>query len=230
MDKLKIPVKLNCLFAPLQTDTAFVIGQLGQSLDGRIATETGHSKYISGKDGLLHLHRLRSLCDAVVVGVGTVIADDPQLNLRLCGGKNPVRIIIDPKGRVPLNAQALRDDGTKCIVVTTAYSKIRFDNHIERIDFSVENGSICPHKMIETLANKGFGKLLIEGGAYTISQFLSAGALDRLHITVSPLIIGSGKLGINLAPVNFLNEALRPETDFYKVGKDIIFDCAFKQG
>ncbi len=228
MSNPKLPVELDDLFAPLKATESFVLGQLGQSLDGRIATETGDSKYISGKDGLLHLHRLRSLCDAVIVGVGTVLADDPQLNLRLCGGKNPARIIIDPKGRLKSDAQALRVDGTKCIVVKTSQSGIKFANHVERLELEAENGFILPNQIVKALSDRGLNKLLIEGGAYTVSHFLSAGVLDRLHVIVSPIIIGSGKSGLSLPPIDLLSKALRPETQSYKIGKDIVFDCDFR--
>ena len=86
-------------------DDLMVVGQIGQSLDGRIATETGHSKYINGPAGLAHLHRLRSLVDGVVIGVGTAIADDPQLTVRRVSGPQPARIIIDPKGRLGAEAE-----------------------------------------------------------------------------------------------------------------------------
>ena len=91
------------VFGPLRkgtVDDCLIVGQLGQSLDGRVATESGHSKYINGPAGLVHLHRLRSLVDVVVVGVGTAIADDPQLTVRRVSGRQPARVVIDPKGRL----------------------------------------------------------------------------------------------------------------------------------
>ena len=87
---------------------SLVVGQIGQSLDGRIATESGHSKYINGPAGLVHLHRLRALVDAVVVGVGTAIADDPQLTVRRVAGPQPARVVIDPKGRLRARSQGVR--------------------------------------------------------------------------------------------------------------------------
>ena len=99
------------LYQELLESHAFVIGQLGQSLDGRIATPSGHSKYISGPEALRHLHQLRALVDAVVVGVQTVIADDPQLTVRHVAGRSPARVVIDPEGRMPRNARLLADDG-----------------------------------------------------------------------------------------------------------------------
>jgi riboflavin-specific deaminase-like protein len=88
-----------------------VVGQLGQTIDGRIATVTGQSRYINGRSGLVHLHQLRALVDAIVVGVGTVLADDPQLNVRLVEGKNPARVVIDPKGRLDPKSRVWDEDG-----------------------------------------------------------------------------------------------------------------------
>src|SRR5881397_1324543 len=109
------------VFGPLRkgtVDDLVIVGQIGQSLDGRIATESGHSKYINGPAGLLHLHRLRALMDAVVVGVGTAIADDPQLTVRQVAGPHPARVVIDPNGRLPASARAFRDDGVRRLVIT----------------------------------------------------------------------------------------------------------------
>src|SRR4029079_1253846 len=94
------------------------VGQIGQSLDGRIATLSGHSRYINGSQGLCHLHRLRALVDAVVVGAGTVRADDPQLTVRHVAGPNPVRVVIDPRGTLPVTARAFASDGIRRIVIT----------------------------------------------------------------------------------------------------------------
>ena len=95
-----------------------VVGQIGQSLDGRIATPAGHSHYVNGDDGLAHLHRLRALVDAVVVGIGTVLADDPQLTVRRVNGPHPARVVIDPNGKLPRTARVLADDGVRRIVIT----------------------------------------------------------------------------------------------------------------
>src|SRR5437763_1488944 len=114
-----LPEPWDALFRPLRTgqvDELMVVAQLGQSLDGRIATESGHSHYINGLEGLAHLHRLRALVDAVVVGVGTVIADDPQLTVRRVSGPQPARVVIDPSGRLPGSARVLAADGVRRLV------------------------------------------------------------------------------------------------------------------
>ncbi|HEY4856771.1 MAG TPA: dihydrofolate reductase family protein, partial [Xanthobacteraceae bacterium] len=104
-------------------DDLVLIGQCGQSIDGRIATPSGDSHYINGEAGLDHLHRLRSLVDAVVIGAGTAIADDPQLTVRRVAGANPARIVIDPQRRLPSTARALREDGIRRIVITARSGK-----------------------------------------------------------------------------------------------------------
>src|SRR5436309_13605484 len=109
------------LFGPLRkgvVDDLVIVGQIGQSLDGRIATETGHSKYINGPAGLAHLHRLRALVDAIVVGVGTAIADNPQLTVRRVAGSQPARVVIDPKGRLGADARMFADDGVRRVLIT----------------------------------------------------------------------------------------------------------------
>src|SRR6516165_9302021 len=97
------------IFGPLRkgaVDDLVLVGQCGQSIDARIATPSGDSHYINGEVGLEHLHRLRALMDAVVIGVGTAVADDPQLTVRRVRGPNPARVIIDPKGRLPPTVRA----------------------------------------------------------------------------------------------------------------------------
>src|SRR3569623_568757 len=105
-----LPAPWEDWFGPLRegsVDDLVVVGQIGQSIDGRIATVTGHSKYINGPAGLDHLHRLRALVDAVLVGIGTAVADDPLLTVRRCVGPSPARVVLDPKGRIPPNSKVL---------------------------------------------------------------------------------------------------------------------------
>src|SRR4051812_49647677 len=102
------------VFEPLRTgrvDDLVVVAQIGQSLDGRVATASGHSKYINGPGGLVHLHRLRTLVDVVVVGVGTAIADDPQLTVRRGSGAPPARGVIGPEGGVFGGSPVFADNG-----------------------------------------------------------------------------------------------------------------------
>ena len=188
---------------------SWVVGQLGQSLDGRIATPTGASKYINGSGALHHLHRLRAAVDAVVIGVGTAIADDPQLTTRLVEGPSPVRVVIDPQGRLPQGATMLSDGAGPVLRVTEPGAPDVPGT--ERIELACEGGTIAPAAIVAALAGRGLRRLLVEGGACTLARFVDAGRLDELHLMVAPIVLGSGMTGLNLAPIDGLDQALRPQ-------------------
>jgi diaminohydroxyphosphoribosylaminopyrimidine deaminase/5-amino-6-(5-phosphoribosylamino)uracil reductase len=213
------------LYAPMvEAKGSFVLGQLGQSLDGRIATPTGHSRTISGAAAIMHLHRLRALSDAVVVGIGTVLADDPQLTVREVEGRSPVRVVIDPNGRLPADARILAEDGISCIAIQAA-AHARTPR-VEALTVPSAQGRIDVRAMIAALAARGLRRLLIEGGGRTVSAFLAAGALDRLHICVTPVVIGSGPTGLCLPPIARMEEAMRPSYTIHRIGDDVLFDLA----
>ncbi len=205
-------------------DRPFVVAQLGQSLDGRIATPTGDSRYINGTCALDHLHRLRAHVDAVVVGVGTVIADNPMLTVRRVPGRNPARVFIDPRGRLPGTAQCVRSDCARRIAIrATAAASLP---GVEEIVIEACNGIIPPHEIVRKLRERGLRKILVEGGARTISAFVAAGCVDRLHMLVAPMIIGSGVAGLSLPPIDGLDGALRPTTHVHVFADgDTLFDC-----
>jgi len=214
---------LACLREPAPA-RPFVIAQLGQTLDGRIATQTGASKYINGDEALDHLHRLRAAVDGVVVGIGTVLADDPALTVRRATGENPARIIIDPNARLPQDARCLCDDGARVLAIRA--TSVDCPAGVEPVPVSDGSNGLCPREIVAALFERGFRKLLIEGGAQTISRFIEADALDRLHILMAPMIIGSGKPGLMLPPIDSLSQALRPRTRAYPLPDgDVIFDC-----
>ncbi len=189
-------------------DVSLVIGQLGQSLDGRIATPTGASKYINGHEALCHLHRIRAEVDAVIVGIGTAIADDPQLTTRHVEGPNPVRVVIDPNGRLPGALAMLHDNAAPVLVITSPGSAVPAGS--QALELECDGGNFPPETIIRALAARGMRRLLVEGGAETLARFLNAGAIDELHLMVAPIVLGSGKTGLNLAPISVLDEAMRP--------------------
>jgi diaminohydroxyphosphoribosylaminopyrimidine deaminase/5-amino-6-(5-phosphoribosylamino)uracil reductase len=219
---------LWALYAPIasgRAGPAFVVGQLGQSLDGRVATATGKSRDINGPEGIRHLHRLRALVDAVVVGVGTVIADDPQLTVRKVKGPSPARVVIDPNFRLPAQARLLHD-GQAPVFTIQAEAGAR-PAGVEAIVVPRTGDAIAPADMVAALAARGFRRILVEGGAATVSAFLAAGALHRFHLSIAPMVIGSGPVGINLPPIDELDAALRPSAVTHQLGGDVLFDCAF---
>ena len=216
------------LFGPLRAGTVddmVVVGQLGQSLDGRVATPTGHSHYINGPAGLAHLHRLRALVDAVVIGIGTALADDPQLTVRRVSGPQPVRVVIDPNGRLPANARFLANDGVRRIILTTNGVKPKFPEGIEIVVLSQTKGGIAPSAILSSLTERGLRRILIEGGADTVSRFLAAGCLDRLHVVVAPIVLGSGRVGLTLPPIERADQALRVPMHVHRLDDEVLFDC-----
>jgi diaminohydroxyphosphoribosylaminopyrimidine deaminase / 5-amino-6-(5-phosphoribosylamino)uracil reductase len=224
-----LPAPWEERFAPLRTgavDDLVVVGQFGQSLDGRVATESGHSHYINGPAGLAHLHRLRALVDAVVVGIGTARADDPQLTVRHVAGSNPARVVIDPHGRIGAGARMFACDGARRLVVTTPGTPLDLPADVERIDLPAHDGAIAPAAILAALASQGFRRLMIEGGSHTVSRFIATGCLDRLHIVVAPIILGAGRGGVALPPVASCADALRPPMRLHHLdGGEVLFDC-----
>ncbi|MEO0618167.1 MAG: RibD family protein [Pseudomonadota bacterium] len=200
-----------------------MIAQLGQSLDGRIATPNGHSHYVNGHAALEHLHGLRALVDAVVIGASTAVLDNPALTVRHVTGENPARVIIDPNRRAARSGNVFRDDGARVIV----FGPARSDDpaHIQTVAVASDT-PLTPATIVDTLNEHGLRRLLIEGGATTVSNFLSTGTLHRLHILTGPLIIGSGPTGIHLSAIDHLDHAIRPKVTVipFESG-DVLFDC-----
>ncbi|MBL8587523.1 MAG: dihydrofolate reductase family protein [Methylobacteriaceae bacterium] len=207
-------------------DQPSVIAQLGQTLDGRIATVTGESRWINGRCALDHLHRLRASVDAVVIGVGTLIADDPQLTVRRVAGAHPARVVIDPNGRAPADARCLRCPAAPTYLISAP--GVRRGPGV--IELPLRDGALAPADIVAALAAMGLKRLLIEGGARTVSGFVDAGMVDSLHLLVAPMIIGSGRQGLELRPEGRLAAALRPATTVtvFEDG-DVLFECDLRR-
>ena len=141
----QLPLPWEELFGPLRTGTVddlVVVGQIGQSLDGRIATASGQAEFINGPAGLAHLHRLRALVDAVIIGVGTALADDPQLTVRRVAGPHPARVVLDPSGRLPASARVFADDGVRRLLVTADGTRCALPSAVEIIALPSIDGHI----------------------------------------------------------------------------------------
>jgi diaminohydroxyphosphoribosylaminopyrimidine deaminase/5-amino-6-(5-phosphoribosylamino)uracil reductase len=223
-----LPPPWQDLFGPLRyggADRLVVVGQFGQSIDARIATASGDSHYINGAAGLAHLHRLRALVDAVLIGVGTAVADDPQLTVRRVAGPSPARVILDPNGRLPRSARALAADGTRRLVITRENAPGTAPDGVEIVALPASQGQIAPAAILAALAERGFRRILIEGGADTVSRFLAAGCLDRLHVVIAPIIIGAGPTSVTLPPIARLEHALRAPMRPHVIGEELLLDC-----
>ena len=223
-----VPSTWAPIFGPLRNgacDAMMVVGQLGQTLDGRIATITGHSKYINGPAGLTHLHRLRAVVDAVVVGVGTATADNPRLNVRLVAGRPPARVVIDPKARLAPDSLVWSDDGARRLVIVADQIKANTPPGVEVVSLQSSDGQLAPADILKALFDRGLKRILIEGGADTVSRFMQAGCLDRLHVIVAPIIMGSGRPGFSLPAIEHMDQAVRIKMHPHPLEDEMLFDC-----
>ncbi len=219
------------LYLPICSATAgrpITLGHLGQSLDGFIATSSGDSYWVTGPENLLHLHRLRALCDAVIVGAGTVQADNPRLTTRLVAGRNPLRVIIDPACRLPAAHTVFSDreaPTVRATVAGTAAGAAARARGEDVLEVRARANALDLSDLLDQLRARGHCRILVEGGGVTISSFLEAGLLDRLHITVAPLLIGDGRPTVRMPPRGRLRDCLRLHHRVYRAGRDILFDC-----
>lgn len=217
---LYLSVVLACRARPL------TVAHLGQSLDGRIATLEGASRYVNGPENLLHLHRVRALCDAVVVGANTVECDNPRLTTRQAAGPNPARVILDPNRRLAAGHAVFQDRAAPTwLVCDEALAKGAGPGQARIIGVPRRGRSLDLCAVLDQLHARGFFGVFVEGGGLTVSSFLEQKRLDRLQITVAPLIIGSGRPGITLPLIKDLSRGLRPPHRRYVLGEDVLFDC-----
>jgi riboflavin-specific deaminase-like protein len=204
------------------------VGHLGQSLDGFIATHSGDSQFVTGEQNILHLHRMRALCDAIIVGAGTVAADDPQLTTRHVEGSNPLRVVLDPTRRLAEHYRVFSDDSPETLYVCGRSQAPAGESRFGRAEVvavdDTETG-IDVRALLQLLRGRGCSRIFVEGGGVTVSMFLEAHLLDRLQIAIAPIIIGDGRPAIRLEPPGALRDCDRPRYRVFRMGGDILFDC-----
>ncbi|HYF06893.1 MAG TPA: RibD family protein [Acetobacteraceae bacterium] len=213
------------LAAPAAPDGCRVVGRLCQTLDGRIATASGSSQWIGGREDILHTHRLRALCHAVIVGAGTVAADDPRLTTREVEGADPLRVVLDPSRRLGAEYRLFRE-GPPTLLACAADAP-GSDRHgtaeVLRVPRGA-SGSLDLSALLRALAARGASRVFVEGGGRTVSQFLAAGLLDRLHVTVAPVLLGSGIPSFTLPEAARIADGLRFTWRVFPLGTDILLD------
>ncbi len=208
---------------------AMIVGHLGQSLDGFIATESGDSRFVTGPDNIVHLHRMRALCDAVIVGAATVAADDPQLTTREVPGPNPLRVVLDPRRRLPASHRIFTDRAAPTLLVHAADVAAAAPAGVGTLAIVTGAAGLDLAALVAALQSRGCRRLFIEGGACTVSGFLQAGLLSRLQIAVAPLLIGAGRPTIRLPGSLSLGACLRARHRVFRMGSDVLFDLDLAQ-
>jgi len=211
-------------------DAPWVIAQLGQSLDGFIATHGGDANYVNGEQVLLHLHRLRALCDAVVVGADTVAIDNPQLTTRRVAGDNPVRVVLDPRLRLDPASKVFSDAQAPTLLVCDAAqadaAAARFGAaQVLAVPALVtRDGALHLRALLDALAQRRLQVLFVEGGGVTVSRFVAQQCADRLHLSVAPVVIGDGRPGLQMPRSTVMRDCLRPPSRVFAMGSDVLWD------
>lgn len=219
------------VFGPLirpihEPDGMLLWGHVAQSLDGFIALSDGRSRWISGAADIAHTHRLRALADAVVVGAGTVLADNPQLTTRLVEGPSPVRVVLDPTGRLPQDRRVFQTAPATLVVHGPTAPRMDRVGQAEVLRISGGPFGLDMRGILGALLNRGLRRIFIEGGGITVSRFLQAGLLHRLHVTIAPVLIGSGIPAFRLPPPTTLDRATRLRWTAHPMGADTLLDIA----
>lgn len=218
---------LRDLYSPLWNPPArapLVVGHIGQSLDGFIATDSGESRFVTGRDNILHMHRMRAFCDAVIVGAGTVAADDPQLTTREVPGSNPLRVVLDPRRRLTANHRVFTDGEAPTLLVHGPDAVSEGIAGVELLSLGVDERGLDLAALLQVLHERGCSRVFVEGGGRAVSAFLEAGLLARLQVTIAPLLIGSGRPSIRVRGSLSLADCLRARHRVFRMGSDVLFD------
>jgi GTP cyclohydrolase II len=208
-------------------DRPYVVLKFAQTLDGRLATMSGDSKWISGPQERLISHSLRAACDGVLVGLGTVEADDPRLSVRLVPGASPLRAVLDSRLRLSRDRKVLNDEAPT-LIFTGTQNDPAYRKDLENKGISIREVRSAPDGLdlsecLRELREFGVETLLVEGGARVITSFLKAGLADRVIVGIAPMVIGLGKESVGDLRIHRISEALQLENEsVYLTGRDVI--------
>ena len=198
------------------------IGQIGQSLDAKIALNNGNSHYINEKESITYLHCLRSISDGVLVGVNTIIKDNPLLTTRKIKGQSPTRLIIDPSLKLTNKYKIFKDKNTN--IVFTTSNKTKNLNNTTIVKLPKKDFTLGVYKFLKKSSLK---YILIEGGPTTLSHFIEQNLINYMQFIISPTLIGSGINSVKLKPITNLKKAIRKKSNFAKLGKEIVATLDF---
>jgi len=225
-------------FKYMATGIPLVTVKFAQTLDGRIATVTGNSQWISSVESQRLAHRLRTLNDAIMVGVGTILADNPQLTVRLVRGRNPTRIILDSRLRIPLDAKVLTNqESAPTIMATTSGADDERLSALRRMGIEVlivpedEQGGVDLRHLLGMLGQRGISSVLVEGGAEAITSLLRLNLADRLVVIVAPKLMGKGIEAVGELNITDVSQTLKLSfSRTYRMGEDLIIEARVESG
>ena len=207
-----------------------VILKLGQTLDGQVGTSSGDSKWITGIKSRTHAHRWRSWIDAVMVGAGTVVADDPQLNVRHVRGRNPRPLVVDGRLRVSPLARVFSQPDAVLVTTAAPADVVEFEEKgVEVWSFAGGQGRIDLRELLARVAAEGMNSVLIEGGAELAANALTDRVVDQVMIYVAPRLLGKGIAGIGDLGILDVHQAIQLENlKTRKLGDDVLFTAEVK--
>ncbi|MEN2257247.1 bifunctional diaminohydroxyphosphoribosylaminopyrimidine deaminase/5-amino-6-(5-phosphoribosylamino)uracil reductase RibD [Paraclostridium benzoelyticum] len=230
--------KLNEVFLKyIKNKKPFVVMKVAMSLDGKISTTTGQSKWISCDESRRYVHKLRSQVMSILVGINTVIKDNPMLDCRLENGKNPIRIIVDTTLKIPIDSKIVSSSKSiRTIVVTTKNAnrnvmKLLEDKGVEILTVNLKNNLVDLKEMINKLGELNIDSILIEGGSSLNFSAINENIVDKIQVYVAPIILGgeSSKTPIGGQGVDDIKEAFKLHRLEYKqVGSDILIEGYLK--
>ena len=173
----------------------FVSLKFAETLDGKLATSVRDSHFVTGQEAHTYSHYLRKIHDGILVGIGTVLDDDPELTTRLVEGKNPVRVILDTKARIPLTAKVLQGQAETILATSPDADpekcrELGKRTHVKVLSLPAANGKIDIPCLLQSLYEQGIASLLVEGGSEVLGAFLDAGIADRVYAFIAPKLVG----------------------------------------
>lgn len=230
--------RLNEVFCKhITTNLPFVTLKIAETLDGRIATASGQSKWITGETARKHVHRLRSLSDAILVGVETVLRDDPLLTVRAVRGRSPVRIVVDSTLRIPLSAKVVLEESGLTIIATTGAAPADKAKKLEErgvriLKIAPDGKRVSMKALMAELGRMDITSVLVEGGAEIAASALESGIVDKVAFFIAPKIMGGrdsiGAVG-GASPVHLTDAVELKDMTVRRVGEDLVVEGYVKK-
>ncbi len=214
---------------PAATSRPHVTLHFAQTLDGRIAARNGSSRWISGPLATRFAHELRAGVDAVIIGSGTALADDPLLTVRLVEGRQPIRVVLDARARLPQSSKLISDASAPTIHATCSPDRSAAAPHVEAWCLPPDPGGVGVDldALLARLGARGVGQVLVEGGRGMITAFLRRDLVDRIIVTVAPMFLGTGIDAVGDLGIESLDHALRFDPiRVTSLGADVLIELA----